>query len=108
MTPIPDSFDFTGNVQPVELEPIYWLDGQRLSRAFCQALPASLADLLDIVMAVYAQTGVRVATSNGHSVGATEHPCSSWREKPWSLGYQRDGPQAWRAAVLAVRRRVVP
>ena len=54
MTPIPDSFDFTGIVQPVELEPIFWLDGQRLSRAFCQALPASLADLLDIVMAVYA------------------------------------------------------
>ena len=54
MTPIPNSFDFTGNVQPVELEPIYWLDGQRLSWAFCQALPASLADLLDVVMAVYA------------------------------------------------------
>ena len=54
MTPIPSSFDFTANVQPVELEPIYWLDGQRLSRAFCQAVPANLADLLDIVMAVYA------------------------------------------------------
>ena len=24
MTLIPNSFDFTGNVQPVELEPIYW------------------------------------------------------------------------------------
>ena len=54
MTPVLNNFDFTANVQPVELEPIYWLDGQRLSRAFCQALPANLADLLDIVMAVYA------------------------------------------------------
>ena len=54
MTPIPNSFDFSANVQPVELEPIYWLDAQRLSRAFCQALPANLADPLDIVMAVYA------------------------------------------------------
>ena len=54
MTPVLNNFDFTANVQPVELEPIHWLDGQRLSRAFCQALPANLADLLDIVMAVYA------------------------------------------------------
>ena len=48
MTPSPDSFDFTGIVQPVELEPIYWLDGQRLSRAFCQALPASLQGLFKV------------------------------------------------------------
>ena len=54
MTSVLNNFDFTDNVQPVELEPIYWLDGQRLSRAFCQALPGNLADLLDIVMAVYA------------------------------------------------------
>ena len=54
MTLIPNSFDFTANVQPVELEPIYWLGDQRLSRAFCQALPANLGDLFDIVMAVYA------------------------------------------------------
>lgn len=54
MTLVPNSFDFTSNVKPVELEPTFWLDGQRLSRAFCQAVPAKLADLLDIVMAVYA------------------------------------------------------
>ena len=54
MTPTPHSFDYTENVHPVELEPVYWLDGQRLSRAFCHALPSGLADLLDIAMAVYA------------------------------------------------------
>ena len=42
MTPVLNNFDFTANVQPVELEPIYWLDGQCLSRAFCQALPREL------------------------------------------------------------------
>ena len=48
------SYDFADQVQPVELDSYYWLNGQRLSRAFCRALRASLADLLDIVMAVYA------------------------------------------------------
>ena len=48
------SYDFADQVQPVELDSYYWLNGQRLSRAFCRALHASLADLLDIVMAVYA------------------------------------------------------
>ena len=38
----------------MELDSYYWLNGQRLSRAFCRALRASLADLLDVVMAVYA------------------------------------------------------
>ena len=54
MTPVPYIYDFTDAVEPVELGPDYWLDGQRLSRAFCQALPANVADLLDVVMAVYA------------------------------------------------------
>ena len=54
MTAVLNNFDFTDNAQPVDLEPTYWLDGQRLSRAFCQALPGNLADLLDIVLAVYA------------------------------------------------------
>ena len=48
------SYDFADQVQPVELDSYYWLNGQRLSRAFCRALHAKLADLLDIVMAVYA------------------------------------------------------
>lgn len=47
-------YDFTDDVLPVELDPHYWVDGQRLSRAFCRALPSSLADLLDVVMAAYA------------------------------------------------------
>ena len=38
----------------MELDSYYWLNGQRLSRAFCRALRAGLADLLDVVMAVYA------------------------------------------------------
>ena len=54
MTPTLYSYDFTADVQPAELDSFYWLDGQRLSWAFCRALPADLADLLDVVMAVYA------------------------------------------------------
>ena len=54
MTSAPYSYDFASHVQPMELDSFYWLNGQRLSRAFCQALPANLADLLDVVMAVYA------------------------------------------------------
>ena len=54
MSPTLYSYDFTADVQPVELDSFYWLDGQRLSRAFCRALPANLADLLDVVMALYA------------------------------------------------------
>ena len=51
---MPCFYDFTTDAQPVELDPFFWMDDQRLSRAFCQALPANLADLLDVVMAVYA------------------------------------------------------
>ena len=51
---MPYSYDFADHFQPVELDPSFWMDGRRLSRAFCLALPANLADLLDIVMAVYA------------------------------------------------------
>ena len=51
---MPYSYDFTDKVQPVELDTFFWMDGQCLSRAFCQALPANSADLLDVVMAVYA------------------------------------------------------
>ena len=54
MSAMPYRYDFADHVQPVELDPFFWLDGKRLSRAFCQALPANLADLLDIVMALYA------------------------------------------------------
>ena len=82
MTPIPSSFDFTASVQPVELEPIYWLDGQRLSRAFCQAIPSNLADLLDIVMAVYAADRRSRREFKRGSVGTAEHPRSSWCERP--------------------------
>ena len=54
MTSTPYSYDFAAQVQPVELQSSYWLNGLRLSRAFCQALPANSSDLLDVVMAVYA------------------------------------------------------
>ena len=48
------AYDFTEDSHPIELDPHYWLDGQRISQAFCQALPIDLADLLDVGMAVYA------------------------------------------------------
>jgi len=54
MTSFTYSYDFADDVHPVELDAHYWLDGRRLSRAFCRALPPSLADLLDVVMATYA------------------------------------------------------
>ena len=47
-------YDFTTCSNPEELEGSYWMNGERLTRSFCQELPAGLADLLDIVMAVYA------------------------------------------------------
>ena len=37
-----------------EQDDAFWLDGQRVSRAFCEALPCEVADLLDIAMAIYA------------------------------------------------------
>ena len=54
MTTAHHFYNFADQVKPVELDSYYWLNGQRLSRAFCRALHASLADLLDVVMAVYA------------------------------------------------------
>ena len=54
MTAMAYGYDFTTDAQPVELDPFFFMDGRRLSRAFCQALPVNLADLLDVVMAVYA------------------------------------------------------
>ena len=47
-------YDFIAGSNPEELDGSYWMNGERLTRSFCQELPAGLADLLDIVMAVYA------------------------------------------------------
>ncbi len=46
--------DFTIPSSPHELGNAYWFDGMRLSRAFCQRLPARVADLLEVALAVYA------------------------------------------------------
>ena len=63
MTATHYSYDFADQVQPVELDSHYWLNGQRLSRAFCRALRASLADLLDVVMLCMPPIVVHRATS---------------------------------------------
>lgn len=45
------TYDFAQ--QPVGQPAQYWLDGERLSRAFCAVLPSRMADLLDLAIAVY-------------------------------------------------------
>ena len=66
---MPYTYDFTADAQPVELDPFFWIDGRRLSRAFCQALPAALADLLEVVMAVYAADRRSPRVFKGASAG---------------------------------------
>ncbi len=84
-------YNFADQVQPVELDSYYWLNGQRLSRAFCRALHASLADLLDLVMAVYAADR---RSSRNYSRAATGHRNISVR-----IGVRN--PRLWsRAEVL--------
>ncbi len=47
------TYDFATQVSP-DRDDGFWLDGQRMSHAFCNALPSYVADLLDVAMAVYA------------------------------------------------------
>ena len=63
------SYDFTTNAHPSELDPFFHIDGCRLSRAFCQALPANLADVLDVVMAAYAADRRSPRDFNGTAAG---------------------------------------
>lgn len=51
---MPYTYDFTHNVQPVDLEGYYWLNGERLSQVFCHELPSRMADLIEVALAVYA------------------------------------------------------
>ena len=46
--------DFSDQPTPAGSTETYWLNGERLSRAFCQALPGRTADLLEVAMSVYA------------------------------------------------------
>ena len=48
-----NDFNFSDIKQGSELESHYWVDDYRLSRAFGSILPARLADLIDLAMAVY-------------------------------------------------------
>ena len=93
MTATHYSYDFADQVQPVELDSYYWLNGQRLSRAFCRALRASLADLLDVVMAVYAADRRSTRNFKGAAAG---HRRISVR-----IGVRN--PELWSAAEMVER-----
>ena len=62
-------YDFMAGSNPEELDGSYWMNGERLTRSFCQELPAGLADLLDIVMAVYAADRRSPRDFSGTSTG---------------------------------------
>ena len=78
-------YDFMAGSNPEELDGSYWMNGERLTRSFCQELPAGLADLLDIVMAVYAADRRSRRDFSGTSTGQTPHPCSNWSEGAGTL-----------------------
>ena len=46
--------DFSDQPTPAGSTETYWLNGERLSLAFCQALPRRTADLLEVAMSIYA------------------------------------------------------
>ena len=47
-------YDFTTHAGPKNRACGYWIKSECLSRAFCRPLPSRMADLLDVVMSVYA------------------------------------------------------
>ena len=47
-------YDFSNEPTPVGSGDSYWLDDERLSRAFHQQVPRRMADLLEVAMSVYA------------------------------------------------------
>ena len=48
-----DNYDFSNELTPVGSGDSYWLDGERLSRAFHREIPIRMADLLEVAMSVY-------------------------------------------------------
>ena len=48
------NYDFSNELAPVGSGDSYWLDDQRLSRAFHREVPRRMADLLEVAMSVYA------------------------------------------------------
>lgn len=47
-------YDLTDSTAQADCSYTYWYDPNSLSRLFCQPLPSRAADLLDVVMAIYA------------------------------------------------------
>jgi len=54
MNPEPYAYDFTVYPRDTGLRSTCWVNGERLSHPFSEALPASAADLLDLTLAIYA------------------------------------------------------
>lgn len=52
MNASPFTYDFTTQPSP-DRDEGFWVDGKRISRAFCSALPSDTADLLEVAMCIY-------------------------------------------------------
>ena len=70
-------YDFTARGEPAERKHHSEVSRQQLTRAFCRPLSPVLADLLDIVMAVYAadRRSPRNYQRRTHGTTANRHSC---------------------------------
>ena len=105
------TYDFAAQASP-DRDQGFWLDGQRMSHAFCNALPCDVADLLDVAMAVYAadrrsardykgaRTGLRhihvrigvrnLALWDGPEVAKSLHELLSWLSADaWTVDFAK-------------------
>ena len=64
------SFTYDFATQPLpDQEEGFWLDGKQVSHAFCEALQAEVADLLEVAMAIYAADRRSVRNYKGAHTG---------------------------------------
>ena len=63
------TYDFANDTTPVELGGSYWIDNERLARSFCQRLPAKIADLQDVALAIYAADRRSLRNFKGANTG---------------------------------------
>ena len=68
MSTLPFTYDFATHPLP-DREDDFWLDGEQMSHAFCEALPLEVADLLEVSMAIYAADRRSVRDYKGAHTG---------------------------------------
>ena len=68
MSTSPFTYDFATQPLP-DREDGFWLDGEQISHAFCEALPPEIADLLEVAMAIYAADRRSVRDYRGAHTG---------------------------------------